>query len=539
MSCHDSNYAYFDGEKVRYHKLERAAQFKHYTHNNPWQWKYSVEHVFDIDINEIDEIVFDFALYNPTSITLAEYEHNLQSSGSARFPNTDQVYNNYYYDRFSENTRRLFREKQTGKQLYFKATDDLLSMWQHDKDNAWMISHYYAHSLSGWMLTEKTPDVSIVIDGAGDFERSSSVFRGDTLIDYGLMKNSIGIKIYELAEWSGVKFENPLDSAGKLMGLQSFGKIDKDFLNFLQRFDYSTINEMFDKTLWGKYKGDNLVGNLDAINYAATIHKRTGEILVETFKKYAKPDETVFYSGGVAQNVVWNSELKRHFPNLIIAPHSSDEGLSLGGLEFLRKKNNLPPFQTKEFPYWQEDVQPKTQVSDSNIQLAARLLAEGKIIGWYQGKGEVGPRALGNRSILMDPRIANGKDIINLVKNRENYRPFGASVLKEYQQEYFDIAWDDDYMLYTTNVKVNTLPAVTHVDGTCRIHTVADKNPVFRKLLQEFYNITGCPVILNTSMNLAGKPLAAYPEVAKELFDRTLLDAVFIGDKVYRKLNSV
>ena len=170
------------------------------------------------------------------------------------------------------------------------------------------------------------------------------------------------------------------------------------------------------------------------------------------------------------------------------------------------------------------------------INEAANLLSQQKVIGWYQGHGEIGPRALGNRSILMDPRVPDGKRIVNLIKKRENYRPFGASVLEEYAKDYFDILWPDPYMLYFFEVKVSYLKSITHIDGTCRVQTVSKRdNPLFRKLLERFYEITGCPVLLNTSLNVAGKPLAAYPRDAMELFNNSSIDAMIVGEQVYKK----
>jgi carbamoyltransferase len=165
----------------------------------------------------------------------------------------------------------------------------------------------------------------------------------------------------------------------------------------------------------------------------------------------------------------------------------------------------------------------------------AEQLSKGKIVAWYQGNGEIGPRALGNRSLLMDPRIINGKDVINKIKKRENYRPFGASVLEEYQDKFFDIKWHDDYMLYVSNVIVDQFPPITHIDGTCRIQTVKENNYYFRKLLLSFYDITGCPILLNTSFNMAGKPICSTIEEALNIFRNTDIDLLVIGNDVYEK----
>ena len=135
----------------------------------------------------------------------------------------------------------------------------------------------------------------------------------------------------------------------------------------------------------------------------------------------------------------------------------------------------------------------------------------------------------------MDPRIPNGKEVINRIKNREGFRPFGASVLSEHKSDYFDLDYETPYMLHVTQVKSDTLQAITHVDSTCRVQTVKNENPNFRLLLEEFYKLTGCPILLNTSLNLAGKPIAAFPDNAQELFENSSLDCVVIGNSLYQK----
>jgi carbamoyltransferase len=159
------------------------------------------------------------------------------------------------------------------------------------------------------------------------------------------------------------------------------------------------------------------------------------------------------------------------------------------------------------------------------------VLAQGGIVGWYQGHGEVGPRALGHRSILMDPRLAHGKALLNRIKRREAYRPFGAAVLQEDFAAHFD-GPADPFMLYACRVRGQDFPAITHVDGSCRVQQVGAEPRAFRELLQNFQQLSGCPVLLNTSLNLAGKPIAASPEHARQLFDASPLDALVLGDEV-------
>lgn len=171
------------------------------------------------------------------------------------------------------------------------------------------------------------------------------------------------------------------------------------------------------------------------------------------------------------------------------------------------------------------------------IDRISEELAQGKIVGWFQGKGEIGPRALGNRSILMRPDIPNGKDIINSkVKFREEFRPFGCSVLEDRTSEFFECDFSSPYMLYSIPVKdKKLLDSVTHIDGTSRIQTVNSDSKVFFKLLKAFEKKTGVPVLLNTSLNVNKKPIASAINDAMGVFETTGLDILCIGNTVYSK----
>lgn len=180
------------------------------------------------------------------------------------------------------------------------------------------------------------------------------------------------------------------------------------------------------------------------------------------------------------------------------------------------------------------------QLCENVFKKAASLISEGKIIGWYQGRAECGPRALGNRSILADPRDGTMKDRLNAcVKFREMFRPFAPSVLWEYQREYFDLDIPSPYMLMVSDIlenKQHLIPAVTHVDGTGRLQTVMKElNPRFYNLILEFKNITGIPIVLNTSFNIRGEPIVETPSDAIKCFLGTGIDELFIGNFYIQK----
>jgi carbamoyltransferase len=386
------------------------------------------------------------------------------------------------------------------------------------------------------MLTDN-PDVSIVIDGFGDLDKAWSVFKGEQFIAEGSQKlnGSIGVSMAEAGKLLGVNFGHVSDIAGKVMGLQSYGNVDKEYLTQLKQYNMFSINEVFSFDNWKTYKQDELIANHTKLDWIATVHERVGNILVDFFHQYCKKDDVVFYSGGVAQNVIWNTKLLKEFPNLVVPPHSTDEGLSLGALEWLRIKNNLPKFTLQNFPFVQSDTAPEDEPCLDLIKEVARLLSIGKTVAWYQGHGEVGPRALGNRSILMNPNLEKIK--INAIKRRENYRPFGASILREHMRDYFIDDIDNPHMLFVSDLIEVGLDAIRHVDNTCRVQTVDNNGSAFRILLEEFYKITGCPVLLNTSLNLAGKPIAGHMESAEELFRDSELDCLAIGNGIYLKVD--
>jgi carbamoyltransferase len=170
---------------------------------------------------------------------------------------------------------------------------------------------------------------------------------------------------------------------------------------------------------------------------------------------------------------------------------------------------------------------------------AAKEISAGKILGWFQGRAEWGPRALGNRSIVADPRRADMKDILNArIKHREMFRPFAPSVLAEFTGEYFEKAYPSPFMTQAYAVhpaKRDVIPAPTHVDGTGRLQTVSEQaNPRYWRLIREFANLTGVPVVLNTSFN-DNEPIVCRPEEAIDCFLRTKMDVLVLGDTLVRK----
>jgi carbamoyltransferase len=479
---HDSNFTLTDNDKVFYFKAERYLQVKHYGSYDPLEWVPMINKL-GYDISDIDAICVtsDEELYR----TSLDPNINFHLIPNDLIPGT---------------TCPLYR-----------------------------LDHHLAHALSIWPVTDKSPELSFVFDGDGDFSRTFSIFKGLELINCKTVKETEGFGqiLGHIALALGVT-GHELDIPGKAMGLQSYGCPNSDYLEFCELFSIDNISSAYNIPFWESISQEPV-----NVNFLTTIHKFAEREFPNYFKKFANKDDVISFTGGVAQNSIINSAIQKEFPNCIIPPHASDDGLSLGCVEYLRLHYCQPKFDKTGFPFWQWSNEIETP-SIETIKLAAKELASGKIIGWHQGAGEIGPRALGNRSILMDPRIPEGKDFINQrVKHREEYRPFGASVLEEHASYYFEMDYTSPYMLHVVNVKTNSLPAVTHVDGTCRVQTVSKEHIVYRKLLEEFYNLTGCPVLLNTSLNDHGKPIASSPEDSISLLNSSDLDLLFIGNNLY------
>ncbi|MBN1550385.1 carbamoyltransferase, partial [bacterium] len=174
---------------------------------------------------------------------------------------------------------------------------------------------------------------------------------------------------------------------------------------------------------------------------------------------------------------------------------------------------------------------------------AAILIANGKVVAWFQDRSEMGPRSLGNRSLLADPRLHAMADFLNLkVKNRESFRPYAPSILNEYIHEWFDLSLNSPFMSFVGKVlpdKRRLIPAVAHIDGTARLQSVyRDQNPLFYSLIDYFREITEVPLLLNTSFNLAGDPIVETPEDAIKCFLKSNIDCLFLHDKLITKVNS-
>ena len=388
------------------------------------------------------------------------------------------------------------------------------------------LDHHLAHAFSNF---EFTPTMqAFVLDGYGTDGYTSMTYSDGEIhrskeFSPAICFNYIGVAL---------GFSNGLlnvDNAGKVMGLVPYGTVDWELFDL-----YKGIVPRVLRTLVGKL-GKPTTITQDVMDDIATINELCFQDVLNRISKLDK-SKPIVYAGGCALNVDWNRRLTDMGYDLRIEPHVYDGGLSIGCMRYGVQSMRIEPLAPEGFPYIQDDQCPVDTPDDATISEVAELLADGKIVGWYQGHGELGPRALGNRSILMNPMIADGKDILNSkVKHREWFRPFGASVKQDKASQYFDLH-HNPHMLFTAKVLDDRLHSITHVDGTCRHQTVtADSNKIFYKLLDSFESKTGVPVLLNTSLNVSGKPIAGTIDEAMDVFESTDMDALCVGNRVYRK----
>ena len=320
------------------------------------------------------------------------------------------------------------------------------------------------------------------------------------------------------------------------MGLAGYGKFDFDV--------YKMVHEYMKDPNHKLPKGSrDILSNIPREDIAFTLQKYT----IDLIKKYVFPLKTcsnICIAGGVAYNGYVNEEFTNHYDNVHVPPAAGDEGQSLGTYmhaDFMLNNNvHIPTVYAGTEHHVDEKIFEGLNYEKLPFEEICTQVAEaidnGQIVGWYQGCSESGNRALGNRSILADPRADYiQKQINNNIKLREDFRPFAPSVLEEYYQDYFDTNQPSPYMSRIMPVKSDKIPGVTHVDGTARIQTVNRKfNQRYYDVINAFFKLTGIPMLLNTSFNCQ-EPIVETPQDAVNTFNKCGLTVLVINDYIVRK----
>lgn len=470
------------------------------------------------------------------------------------------------------------------------------------KDRLLFAEHHESHAASAFFPSPFEKAIVLTVDGVGEWATTSVyVGSGNRLELQKEIKfpHSLGLLYAAFTYYAGFKVNS---GEYKVMGLAPYGepkykdlilrhlidvKPDGSFALNMEYFDYGTglkmTSRLFDELFRGKPRQPESELTQREMDLARSIQEVTEEVMVKLvnhlFAEYQIPN--LCLAGGVALNCVANGKILKNTPvkNLWIQPAAGDAGGAVGAAlatwhEHLKNPRTPAPkdgmkgsylgigFRDDEIEAELKRLNAKTRrLGDADFfETVAAALADEKVVGWFQGRMEFGPRALGARSILGDPRSPQMQSVMNLkIKYRESFRPFAPSVLKENVGEYFDFAGESPYMLLvdavTANQRLNvtdeekklfgiaklavlrsTIPAVTHVDYSARIQTVDRAvSPRYYDLIAHFYKKTGCPMVINTSFNVRGEPMVCTPADAYRCFMRTEMDVLAIGNFVLYK----
>ena len=343
-----------------------------------------------------------------------------------------------------------------------------------------------------------------------------------------------------------------------LLDLKEDGSFRLNMKYFAFTHDKVMTNEKFSELFGIEPRREDAKTEQIHLDIGASAQKVLEEILIKIIKHVHNQThmKNLCLGGGVALNGVANKRIidEGPFDHVHIPPSPGDAGSAVGCAQYLyySQLNNKRILKSNQNDMVRENVYVGPSFSDEKIrefldinkikyeiltdesllETTANLISKGNVVGWYQGKMEWGPRALGNRSILADPRDPKMKDILNeKIKHRESFRPFAPSILEEYVHEYFEIETTSPYMLLVAKVKQpEKIPAVTHVDGTGRVQTVSRySNQLYYDLINQFYKITNVPVLINTSMNVRGEPIVNSPEEAYNMILKTDMDCLIMG----------
>ena len=419
------------------------------------------------------------------------------------------------------------------------------------------VQHHIGHQYSSFPVSGFDKGVSISVDGRGE-EDSMMIARFDKdgiteIIKDFKLPNSLGIFYSKITDWLGFRFGS---GEGKTMGLAPYGKPVLDFSDLISygngKFKTIPMNSnLIEKKFGPRRKSDEPLTELHK-NVAATTQDQLEKCLLHMVDYYAK-GENLCLSGGVALNCVANGIITKSglVKDIFIQPISNDTGSALGsaimmamkdGHRFEKMKHPYlgPEYTNQEINKSLKSCNLKSKFIKNIEKETAKLIAKGNVIGWMQGAMECGPRALGNRSILGDPRNPKMKDILNdRVKHREGWRPFCPSILDEYRTEYLDTDYESPFMIQAFGVKKEKqkkMISAVHVDGTARPQTVTkEQNPRYYKLIDEFRKLTGVPVLINTSFNIKGEPVVCTPEDAIRCYFGTGMDYLVIGNYLISK----
>ena len=507
------------------------------------------------------------------------------------------------FQSFSKAMPLWVKEKLFQKLAIINALNEIFGTNDAWEEKLLFSEHHLSHAASAFYPSPFQKAAILTMDGVGEWATTSlAIGEGNSIqvIKEINFPHSLGLLYSAFTYYTGFRVNS---GEYKLMGLAPYGqpkyvetikdnlidiKDDGSFRLNMSYFDYCTgltmTNDKFHKLFNGSPRESESDITQKEMDLASSIQKVTEEVIIKLADNISKTTglENLCLAGGVALNCVANGELLRQkfFKNIWVQPAAGDAGGALGAalnIHYLMHNKNRkikkhkdsmkgsylgPNFDDLEVKKSLDNLSANYNVLNPNeiINLTANKIADGMAVGWMQGRMEFGPRALGARSIIADPRSPKMQKQLNLkVKYRESFRPFAPSVLAEYASDWFELDGYSPYMLMVAkilknkryemndaqkslfgidklNIERSEVPSITHVDYSARVQTVhADTNPMYHELLSKFYEITKCPILVNTSFNVRGEPIVCTPEDAFKCFMGTDLDCLVIGNYFLEK----
>lgn len=449
-----------------------------------------------------------------------------------------------------------------------------------DEDKVFFSEHHISHAASSVYTSPFEESAILVVDGVGEFATTSiGHFKNGeiTMLREIEFPDSLGLLYSTMTAYLGFKVNS---GEYKVMGLAPYGKdnFSKEIRQLIHVFDdgsfelnmeyfvFEKVMKMHSKKLEKLFgakarKSESPLTQRD-FDIAHSLQKLVEEIMLKLAREAQKitGSKNLCLSGGVALNCVANGKILREkiFENIYVQPAAGDAGGALGSALYywyrVQKNTWIPvkefsPYLGPEYSHrniqnFLDEMSAKyVEFNDDDMccKEVAKLINGDNVIGWFQGRAEFGPRALGNRSILADARNKENWKKVNVkIKFRESFRPFAPSVLEERCNDYFDLNVPSPYMLLVADVKTKEIPAVTHVDTSARIQSVSQTlNPKYYQLIKEFEMLTGCGVIINTSFNVRSEPIVLSPKDAWNCFIHTDMDYLVLGNFLIKKTDNM
>lgn len=445
------------------------------------------------------------------------------------------------------------------------------------KGKIYFIPHHLSHASATFYPSSFKEAAILTIDGVGEYQTAGLWYGNGNKIfslrsinfphSLGLLYSTftafLGFKVNEdeykvmgLAAYGELRYINKIK---KLIDIKKDGSFKLDLSYFSFREDFQMWNKKFERLFGRPRKPEDRITERDK-NIAASIQQVTEDIYFKMLNHlYALTgSKHLCLSGGVALNALANGKIyeKTPFKKIYVFGAAGDSGNAVGAALYVyhsilgNKRRQIARNLYLGSKYENNEIENtlkaygfkcKKLEEEELVHKTALLLAKNNIVGWFQGRMEFGPRALGSRSILASPKPRNMKEKVNIVKRREQFRPFAGSVLQDYVHEYFNAPEKNHWSPFMTfcfqikKEKQKELAAIVHFDKTCRIQTVNKENGLYYKLIKKFYEITGIPCILNTSFNLKGEPIVENPRQAIEDFLKTKMDFLVMGNYFIRK----